>query len=74
MKIEWGQTRIVLVFSLFVIKFPRVRFICALRVLIDYMRGENIGTAGDKYEDNLLMLILVYLFTGLTANRREFAY
>lgn len=74
MYIEYGNTRVVFLFSLIVVKIPRTRFGDAFRTLIDYLHGRSVGIAGDKFAGKPVMTILAYLFSGITSNRREYAF
>lgn len=74
MKITWGHTRIVFLYREFAIKIPKVRLLCAFKSLWRYICYSELprSIANERYRNNPLLFTLVFLFMGISANRREF--
>ena len=75
MKIGIGSTRIVLVFSSFVIKLPRIRlFRMFTRCLELKKKGILIQKSKLYSKKNIFFAIVGYLLEGIKANRLEYSY
>ncbi len=77
MRVGIGSTRIVLIFSTFVVKIPRIRIFrlfqrtVELRVQSKSLLLEKTANYSKKYR---ILAIIRYLFIGIIANRMEYHY
>jgi len=75
MKIGIGSTRIVLIFSEFVIKLPRVRVIRLLTRAIETKQDGSLKIKSKRYsKKNIFIAVARYLLEGVKANRKEYFY
>lgn len=75
MKIGIGSTRIVLIFSSLVIKFPRMRFFRLFVRTVETNKNGSLKRKSKLYsKKNVFIAVARYLFEGVRANRKEYFY
>ncbi|HEY5588128.1 MAG TPA: hypothetical protein VIK86_04130 [Candidatus Paceibacterota bacterium] len=75
MKIGIGSTRIVLIFSFLVIKFPRMRFLRLFTRTVEANKNGSLKRKSELYsKKNVFVAVARYLLEGVMANRKEYFY
>ncbi len=74
MKIVFGCTRIVFIFSRTVIKIPRIRLIYPLRRFLEHRSNKKVGVELQKFGSNFFIAFIKYFLSGFYANRLEYLY
>ncbi|MFA6325176.1 MAG: hypothetical protein WCX46_03040 [Candidatus Paceibacterota bacterium] len=75
MKMGVGSTRVVLIFSNFVIKIPRVRVLRLFTRVIETNQNGSLKRKSRLYsKKNLFIAVARYLLEGIKANRKEYFY
>ncbi len=74
MKISFGSSRIVFIFSHSAIKIPRIRILYPLRRFLEHRKNKRVGIELEKFGPNIVMATLNYFLVGFYANRIEILY